>query len=294
MLPTIPCAGYIARQPNLLHFSQMWIIRLILFTLLLAQTGGRGSATEAGGSETRVPILAYHRFGPAVADLMTVKTAVFLSQLEYLRAHGYVVIPLRRLVQYIAGLAPPPPPHSVVITADDGHKSVYTDMFPLIRRYHVPVTLFIYPSAISNARYALTWGQLASMRDSGLVDIQSHTYWHPNFRVEKKRLSPDEYGKFVRLQLAKSREALEQKLGGQVDMLSWPFGIYDGELMQSARQAGYIAAVTLERRPAGPGDDPMALPRYLMVNAVQGKSFASLLDSAVRQGRQPSPRPNKP
>ena len=36
-----------------------------------------------------------------------------------------------------------------------------------------------------------TWAQLAEMKASGLVDIQSHTFWHPNFNVEKKRLAPD-------------------------------------------------------------------------------------------------------
>jgi Polysaccharide deacetylase len=50
------------------------------------------------------------------------------------------------------------------------------------------VTLFVYPSAVSNAAYALTWEQLRELQATGLVDIQSHTYWHPNFREEKRRL----------------------------------------------------------------------------------------------------------
>jgi hypothetical protein len=69
----------------------------------------------------------------------------------------------------------------VAITVDDGHRSVYTDLYPRIVRLRQPVTLFIYPSAISNAPYALTWAKLSEMARSGLVDEQSHTYWHPNF-----------------------------------------------------------------------------------------------------------------
>lgn len=250
---------------------------LFLLVLLCALPGGyaRGEAPDSS-----VPILLYHRFGPVAVDSMTVTTAVFESHLEYLGANGYTVIPLRQLTAYMAGGAPPLPARAVVITADDGHKSVYTDMFPLIKRYRIPVTLFIYPSAISNAKYAMTWQQLREMQDSGLVDIQSHTYWHPNFKKEKKRLSGDDYEKFVQMQMSKSKTVLEQKLGGHVDMLAWPFGLYDDELIGKARQLGYIAAFTMERRPARRPENLMALPRYLMVNQVQGKSFGKLLASA--------------
>lgn len=105
---------------------------------------------------------------------------------------------------YRRGEAPPPPPRAVVITADDGHRSVYAHMFPLVKRYGVPVTLFVYPSAISNAAYAMTWAQLEELAQSGPFDIQSHSYWHPNFKQEKRRLPADQYERLVESQLTKS------------------------------------------------------------------------------------------
>ncbi len=249
---------------------------MFLLSLLLAQPVGFSFGAE---SNNAVSILVYHRFGPVVADSMTVKTSVFASHLEYLRTNGYSVIPLRRLTDYLAGDAPPPPARSVVITADDGHKSVFTDMFPLIMHYRIPVTLFIYPSAISNANYAMTWQQLRKMQDSGLVSIQSHTYWHPNFKKEKMRLDANEYKKFVRMQMSKSKEVLERRLNIHVDMLAWPFGIYDDDLINNAKQAGYIAGFTLERRSAKRADNLMALPRFLINGQVQGGVFTKLLSS---------------
>jgi len=271
-------------------------VHILLLAWLLAQPCQLAHGAEPQGDGALVPILVYHRMGRSVTDQMTVKTSVFASHLAYLRSHGYTVIPLRRLIDYMRGEAPAPPVRSVVITADDGHKSVFSDMYPLIARYHIPVTLFIYPSAISNAKYAMTWQQLSQMRDSGLVDIQSHTYWHPNFKREKKRLSGDAYEKFVRLQMVRSKEVLEQRLGGRVDVLAWPFGIYDEELMRAAAQAGYVAALSLERRPAGRSDNVMALPRYLMVNPVQGEVFARLLEAAApaQQGGTAESRAGSP
>lgn len=223
-----------------------------------------------------MPILVYHHFGPTARDEMAVRTGTFAWQLRYLGEHGYRIIRLRDYIHYRLGTAPPPP-RSVVITADDGRQSVYTDMFPLVRAYHVPVTLFIYPSAISNASYAMTWPELAALVHSGLFDVESHTYWHPNFHVEKARLNAQQYDAFVSMQLTRSKVLLERRLGIQVDMLAWPFGIYDPDLMRRAAQAGYLAACTIERRSAGPDDPLLALPRFIVTDADVGAAFARLL-----------------
>jgi peptidoglycan/xylan/chitin deacetylase (PgdA/CDA1 family) len=241
-------------------------INLLLMLVLLCPSAGAASSGVKGFAQPRVPILIYHRFGPVVADSMTVTTAVFESQLKYLRKNGYTVIPLRSLVDYFLGKAPPPPPRAVVITSDDGHRSVYTDMLPLVKKYRIPVTLFIYPSAISNASYAMTWEQLREIKRTGLFDIQSHTYWHPNFKKEKKRLKPEDFEKFVDMQLKKSKARIEKEVGGKVDMLAWPFGIYDDWLMKRAKEDGYIAGFTIVRQNATPSDNIMALPRYIMTD----------------------------
>jgi len=208
---------------------------------------------------------------------MTVTTPVFESHLKYLRDHDYTAVSLRQLLRYLRGEQASLPPKAVVITADDDHRTVFSDMLPLVRRYRVPVTLFVYPSAISNASYAMTWEQLEELEESGLFDIQSHSFWHPNFHVEKKRLAPNEYRKFVNTQLVKSKTILEQKLGAKIDLLAWPFGIYDEELIVAARNAGYVAGFTLERRSASKSDDVMALPRFLINDQMRGKAFENLL-----------------
>ncbi|MGR8930526.1 MAG: polysaccharide deacetylase family protein [Gammaproteobacteria bacterium] len=224
-----------------------------------------------------VSILNYHRFGPTVADSMTVKTEVFESQLMWLKDNGYTVIPLKTLVAYLLGDGPAPSDKSVVITVDDGHKSVYTQLLPVVQRHQIPVTLFIYPSAISNATYALTWEQLQALLQTQLFDIQSHTLWSPNFKKEKKKLSPDAYRTFVDDQLRKSKAKLEKKLGVTVDMLAWPFGIYDDALEVAAEKAGYIAAFSIDRRHADITENIMSQPRYLMVNGDGVNGFAAII-----------------
>ncbi|MSM40831.1 MAG: polysaccharide deacetylase family protein [Geobacter sp.] len=249
-----------------------FLASLALLFLLVAPVAAQPPVQQPG-----VPILLYHRFGPTVADGMTITTPVFESHLKYLKENGYTVIPLRRLIDWYQKKAPAPPAKSVVIVEDDAHKTVYADMLPLVKKYRVPVTVFVYPSAISNASYAMTWDQLRELKKSGLFDIQSHTYWHPNFKREKRKLPPAEYAKLVDTQLKKSKDKLEKELGGKVDMLAWPFGLYDDYLLGRAAAAGYIASFTIERRHAGANDSIMKLPRYLLINADQGTAFARIL-----------------
>ncbi len=255
---------------------------LVVFTALIGTNPSSAAAMDRLETfHDPPPILLYHRFGPTPADSMTVTDQVFLSHLDALKAGGYSVVPLRRIVE-AALSGKPMPGRSVAIVVDDGHKSVYTSMLPIVRKYHIPVTLFIYPSAISNASYAMTWSQLHELKKTGLFDIQSHTYWHPNFKKEKKKLTPAQYDQFVTTQLSKSRAKLEKEFGARVDMLAWPFGIYDDELAAKAKESGYIAAFTIEGGKEWHNHDPMKIPRYLLTDAHRGKTFERILTGNSR------------
>jgi peptidoglycan/xylan/chitin deacetylase (PgdA/CDA1 family) len=250
--------------------------------LLVLCLGGPAAATT---DQVKVPIILYHRFGPTVADSMTTTTKVFAAQMKWLKDNGYTVIPLRTLVNYLRGEGPAPAPKSVVIVADDGHKSVYSDMLPIVRQYKMPVTLFLYPSLISNkhVHYGMTWEQLKELQQTGLFDMQGHTFWHPNFKKDKKKMKPEAYKKDVEMQLVKSKKVLEKHLGTKVDLLAWPFGIYDDYLMQQAKKAGYVAAFSIERHLASKSDNLMAVPRYLMQNGAGVKGLAAIVEGHVQE-----------
>jgi peptidoglycan/xylan/chitin deacetylase (PgdA/CDA1 family) len=266
------------RRNKLLKTSSLIFSALILFLSGLPSANGELKDTNG----IRVPILLYHRFGPEVADSMTITTKAFESQMKNLKENGYTVIRLRQLVDYYLGKSQSLPSHSLVITVDDGHKSVYTDFFPLIIKYQIPATLFLYPSALSNAPYAMTWDQLREIKETGLLDFQSHTFWHPNFKNEKKRLNPDAYENFVELQLKRSKEKIERELHVKVDMLAWPFGIYDEELIKKAMGSGYVAAFSMDRRHASISDNPMTFPRYLIGNTLRLEA----LGNPIRKGKE--------
>lgn len=252
---------------------QLLKIVLLFFSIL--------SASALAENYTKIPILVYHNFNPTVPGSMSITPEKFETQLKWLKSNGFTVIPLSDLVSYLEGRISSLPAKSVVITADDGWESVYTYMLPLVRKYHIPVTLFIYPATISNGPHVMTWDQLKELQQTGLFDIESHTYWHPNFKQERKRLSRYEYEKFVHVQLFNSKKILENKLGKKITLLAWPYGIYDNYLEQEAAKAGYVMAFSIDDRHTAKSEKPMAQPRYMIVAGRSMKAFAAIMNEGV-------------
>ena len=230
----------------------------------------------AFANTVNIPILCYHNFNPTVPGSMNMTPQKFESQLKWLKENGFTVIPLKQAVEYLNGTRASLPAKSVVITADDGWQSVYKYMFPLIRKYNIPVTLFIYPETISKGKNAMTWDELKELQQTGLFDIQGHTYSHPNFKQAKKRLSTTAYEKFVTAELVNSKKILEEKLNSNVTLLAWPFGIYNDDLEQQAKKAGYIMAFSIDARTANKSDRSMAQPRFMILESQSMKTFSAI------------------
>ncbi|MGO9008113.1 MAG: polysaccharide deacetylase family protein [Beijerinckiaceae bacterium] len=250
--------------------------------IALALAGAALTATIASRGLARaedagVPILLYHRFHPTKPGSTTVTAPVFEEQLVWLAEHHYAVVRLGSVVGALRGSGRLEP-QSVVITVDDGRRSQYTEMFPIIQRYHVPVTLFVYTDAVSYEPDALTWEEIGEMLKSGLVDVQSHTCSHPFFEKERARRSPADYESFVATELTKSKKTLEDRLGRPVDLLAWPYGVYDSALERAAVRAGYVAAFSVEDRLARAGEDLFSLPRIVVSDWARGARFAALLE----------------
>jgi peptidoglycan/xylan/chitin deacetylase (PgdA/CDA1 family) len=252
----------------------------LVTALLVALSLHAQNPTEAG-----IPILVYHRFDPSTSSSTTVTTATFESQLTFLADHHYTILPLTSVTDIVLRKAQSPAAPIIAITVDDGHLSVYTVLYPIIKQSHIPITLFIYPSAISHASYALTWEQLKEMHASGLVDIQSHTYWHPDFSKEKSHRTPADYAAFVSRQLTRSREELDKRLGTHVTLLAWPYGIVDSALEEAAAHAGYFAAFGYDGEIARPGDRPFSIHRIPVPNFAHGSAFEKLLRDAQSHPR---------
>ena len=249
---------------------------------------------SAAENEPVATILCYHEVDAAPAhDTIPRRTASgdasaeklrytatpeqFREELDYLDGHGYHVIPLAQLADFLKGRAASLPAKAVVITVDDGWACAYTDIFPELRRRKMPWTLFVYPKIVGRGAHALTWAQVAELAAAG-VDVESHTYTHSFLTLKDNgNVTSDAYPEFLHGELVDSRTKIEEETDKPVRFLSYPYGSYDETVIAEAASAGYAAAVTTRRGPVTRSTPPMELPRYLVHHDTTIEEFARFL-----------------
>jgi peptidoglycan/xylan/chitin deacetylase (PgdA/CDA1 family) len=255
-----------------------WLAALAVLGLASHQA----QAGQVAAGQPPIPVLTYHRFDPVAAKASTIVTdPVFTAQMQYLATHHIAVVKLRDALAALHG--GPAVGNAVVLTADDGWRSVYTDMFPVIRRLNLPVTLFINPPMIGAGAAFLTWPMIEEMVKSGLVDVQPHTMSHPNFNTERARRDPAGYAAFIEHEIAGARAPITQHLNLPADLLAWPFGIHDAQLEAAAQKAGFAAAYALGSSAVTSGSPDFALPRYQIYDTDRDARFAWLAAGNPRQ-----------
>ena len=240
-----------------------------------------------------IPILCYHNFNPTKPGSMNLTPKTIETQLTWLKENGFTVIPLQEAVEYLEGSRTSLPAKAVVITADDGWQSVYSYLYPIVKKFNVPVTLFIYPQTISTGKNAMTWAQLTQLQQTGLFDVQSHTYSHPNFKQEKKHITSAQFAKLIEHELITPKKILEEKMGHPIRYLAWPFGIYTPELEAAATRAGYEMAFTIDARTANRNYRAMAEPRFMIIQSQSMKTFAAIVNGALSQSGATNPKASK-
>jgi len=192
-----------------------------------------------------VPVLLYHDFSKNRPGKMRVTEKVFEEQMRFLKENGYQVITLAALLDFLE-LKEDIPPKSVVITIDDGWKSLYTIAYPILKKYGFPVTLFVYTDFVGGNK-ALSWGQIRELSQNGF-DIQCHTISHRYLTKRKKAETFDDYFAAVEKEVVMSRAVLQKKTGITCDCLAYPYGKTNGLVMALIRKHGYLAGFTVTRR----------------------------------------------
>jgi peptidoglycan/xylan/chitin deacetylase (PgdA/CDA1 family) len=168
----------------------------------------------------------------------------------------------------LARPAPPAPPvldtfdlsgHTVVLSADDGYHSIYENVYPLLKRYRMTMTLALITGCITEGRPSyspsdrfLNEREIKEMIDSCGIEIASHSVTHP-------RLTEIGYDAAWR-EVAESKRHLESLFGTEVITFVYPYGRSDRRIRNMVRRAGYKLARTV-----GPGMpnlwvDPYRIP----------------------------------
>ncbi len=206
-----------------------------------------------------VPILCYHRVGSAKSK-MVVSPAQFEAQLDWLSRNGWQVVSLDQVAEFLAGRRALPQ-RSVAITFDDGYESVHRFAYPLLKRFGMPATLFVYTDFIGS-RDALSWAQMNEMQASGLIDIQAHSKSHRNLTERAADEPETRYLRTLEAELSTPRTLIERALASQkhqVHHMAYPYGDANETVIAAMPRAGYDLGMTVQ-----PGGNPFYAAPFML------------------------------
>jgi len=216
-------------------------------------------------------IFIYHKVGDNRTPSTNVSINKFKEQMKYLKVNGYRVISLKRLVSLLERKEKLPD-RCVVLTFDDGYRSIYKNAFPTIRRYHYKITVFLPTEAIEK-HYPdyLTMKQIEEMREYG-VDFESHSYAHPRFTSPPKPMTKDEYENWIKQDISKSIEFFKKHFGYKPFAFAIPYGDYNKTVINIAKNLGFKAILTQDATALNRFTPLWLLPR----EPILGKSWSTM------------------
>jgi peptidoglycan/xylan/chitin deacetylase (PgdA/CDA1 family) len=233
---------------------------------------GRGGLRPQGYQV--VPVLCYHRFAEECSASLCMPAALFEEQMRYLKENGYRVISMSEFLQFVTYRCSIPE-KSVVITLDDGYKSVYEIAYPILKKYGFTATLFIYTDFIGNSKSALTWDQLRQMKVDGF-EVGSHTLSHCDLTRKREGESDQAFSERVREELSVSKKILDQKLGQNTAYVAFPYGEYDPAVLAVCQKVGYKLGFSVKNGENPFFSDPLTLKRDQILTKDMGSFMAKL------------------
>ena len=281
-----------------------------------------GTAAQAAESAVSYRVLCYHDVQQDVrlnADPYAVDSAQLVAQFAWMKDNGYRVVSLDDVIAAREGRRALPA-KAVVLTFDDGYRSVYTRVFPLLKLFKYPAIVALsgrwldaapgetveYEGKQVGGDRFLSWEQIREMADSGLVELASHTYdLHRGIPANPQgSLVPaviayrydaangtyeDERAHMARLRadFARNSTLIESKAGRRPRVMVWPFGRDSIQAIEVARELGMPVTMSLASGANNLKDDLSRVRRDELVRNPPLRDFISMV------AKDPDPLPER-
>lgn len=199
-------------------------------------------------------IFVYHRFDDVRHPETSTTTKSLQRQFEYLKTHGYTVVPLST-IQHALEHDMPIDDNWVAFTIDDSYKSFYTHALPLFKRYAYPFTLFIYVEA-SDKSYGdyMSWDAIRDAAQYGEIGL--HGYGHRHMCHLAPYMVRDDTDRAIR--------SFQKALKTIPQYYAYPFGEYNENVKNIIGEYGFKLILNQTSGAVNHKSDPLDLDRIAM------------------------------
>lgn len=237
-----------------------------------------------------IPILTYHHILQDSENKnfrhtsTTTSVEAFSEQMNYLKNAGYQTLSLADVEDYLNKTANLPG-KAVVLTFDDGLKSVYRYALPVLRHNQQQATLFVISSRIKTQPQKWSADSLQFMskqeikNSQDVFNIQSHTHFLHRLDNRNSPILFSRKEHTIMLDFKRSMKILSH-FEPEQRYLAYPFGGYNALAMEAAKEAGLHIAVTTIQGKVKLGDNPFALKRLYAFRTDPLDKFAQMVGNS--------------
>ena len=241
---------------------------------------------------TRVAVLGYHNFSKTKpVSEMLMRTAEFRRQMEYIRDAGLRVISMQEFLDWRLGNLQLPA-RCVLITLDDGWKSVYTDAYPILKEFGYPFTLFLYTKYLTGKGDSMTPAMIREMQNHGAtIGSHSTSHYYPKTWKEAESSGEAALNTMLDIEIGESHKRLSA-LFGPIKTYCYPGGYVTQPMVDHLPGYGYVAAFTVIPGKVSITEDPLQVHRY-MVFGTDGSIFRNAMNFEENTKRSQPRNPQK-
>ena len=244
-------------------------------------------AVPAEAAESvQLPAIMYHGITKERSRVSkyVISYDMFEADLKYIQANGYTTVLIQDLINYVDGTGDLPE-KPILLTFDDGYYNNYTYGFELLKQYDMKAIISIIgrwtdlysQTGENNPNYShLTWENISEMMDSGLVEIQNHSYdMHTidkgrNGTKKNKNEGVQTYAKILTEDIGKLQQEMRDQTGYTPTCFAYPYGGISDASYQVIKDMGFRSSLSCEENmntiTRGDKDCLYKLSRYLRSN----------------------------
>ena len=300
----------------------MTLWRVIMMSAVLLVIVNIQQAQAARSADDYV-VISYHDVvdSTVTPDLdiysQTITRGRLIEHFNLIALGGYQPVSLQQIIDAKAG-GPPLPEKAVLLTFDDGYRSFYDIVFPLLKLYDFPAVQAVVGSwldvpeggrvpygniTLPRERF-LTWDQVKTLDESPLVEIASHSYnlhygvvgnpmgneqgaavtsiWNTRSSYE----SEAEYIARIRADMARTKQRFQEQIGSTPRIMVWPYGAYSEATLNIAAEYGMDYTFSLLSAPNQLNDSMRSMNRYLIDQETTLETIDEILSNRVWENEE--------
>ncbi|WDR86484.2 poly-beta-1,6-N-acetyl-D-glucosamine N-deacetylase PgaB [Burkholderia ambifaria] len=268
--------------------------------------------------DVRDNLMASFNSPSAMVDPFAVDTGTLTAIFSWLQTNNYHTITVKQIEESRHG-GKPLPPRSVLLTFDDGFRSHYTKVLPLLERFKYPAVMGIVtawidtppntPIRISDKvqvprDYFLSWDEVKKLGQSHLVELGCHTHnlhhgaianpqgnelpattSHLYLQDQKRYETDAEFEARVHNDLQTCVRQIREHTGIVARSMVWPYGAENQPVRKISTSLGMDIQFSLDAGPNTPDVPLDRLRRILMMYDVDIGGFErSMREPASNRG----------